>query len=184
MIQVITGIATPVGEVFGENNGGSIGGITYDADSQILYGLERRSRSLVMISLVTAQPTLVGETHSAAEFGGKLMRTIGLVPPTDIDSDGVTDEVDACQESDLTPTVVVEGCDSGVDNVLFDDGCSLADLVYDALAIGSEEALEDLLDDLEDQHHLTDDESEAVEDCTENRKDDDKDDDKDGDKDD
>ena len=134
-----------------------------------------------MISLVTAQPTLVGETHSAAEFGGKLMRTIGLVPPTDIDSDGVTDEVDACQESDLTPTVVVEGCDSGVDNVLFDDGCSLADLVYDALAIGSEEAL---LDDLEDQHHLTDDESEAVEDCTENRKDDDKDDDKDGDKDD
>ena len=61
----------------------------------------------------------------------QMMRTIGLVPPTDIDSDGVTDEVDACQESDLTPTVVVEGCDSGVDNVLFDDGCSLADLVYD-----------------------------------------------------
>lgn len=48
---------------------------------------------------------------------------------SDDDSDGVVDVEDACRISDLSPTVVVAGCDSGVTNTLFADGCTIADRV-------------------------------------------------------
>lgn len=48
---------------------------------------------------------------------------------TDIDLDGVHDEIDQCQHSDTRPTVVIDGCDSGVPNRLLPSGCSIADLI-------------------------------------------------------
>lgn len=45
----------------------------------------------------------------------------------DSDGDGVPDESDACVDSDLSPTVVIGGCDSGVENVLLAEGCTIAD---------------------------------------------------------
>ena len=52
---------------------------------------------------------------------------------SDVDSDGVTDDVDACPDSDLTSnlegTVAIEECDSGVDNVMIEDGCTISDLI-------------------------------------------------------
>jgi len=47
----------------------------------------------------------------------------------DSDGDGVADVEDACPASDLSPTVVIDGCDSGVGNPLFPDGCTISDLV-------------------------------------------------------
>jgi hypothetical protein len=47
----------------------------------------------------------------------------------DTDGDGVPDPDDACPNSDLAKTVVIDGCDSGVDNHLFDDGCTMADRI-------------------------------------------------------
>lgn len=47
----------------------------------------------------------------------------------DADGDGVPDDVDACFDSDLSQTVVIDGCDSSVANMLFDDGCTIADLI-------------------------------------------------------
>ena len=47
----------------------------------------------------------------------------------DTDDDGVPDDEDACPDSDLSPTVVIDGCDSGVANHLFDDGCTISDLI-------------------------------------------------------
>lgn len=47
----------------------------------------------------------------------------------DSDCDGIPDTEDACLDSDLGPTVVIDDCDSEVDNELLDNGCTVADLV-------------------------------------------------------
>ena len=94
--------------------------------------------------------------------------------PSDSDGDGVLDDQDACPNSAPSPTVVINGCDSGVENKLLDDGCTIADLVQGALATGDDDDdLEDLLEDLEDQDILTEDEAEAIEDCEEDDEEDD-----------
>ena len=69
--------------------------------------------------------------------------------------------------------MVVNDCDSGVENVVLPSGSSLADLVTDAFNAGSEDAVEDLVEDLEDDGILSEDEAEAIEDCAEDDDDDD-----------
>lgn len=49
----------------------------------------------------------------------------------DEDGDGIPDEEDECLGSNLSETIVIDGCDTGVLNQLLEDGCSLADLVSD-----------------------------------------------------
>ncbi len=51
------------------------------------------------------------------------------VPVQDSDGDGIPDDEDACPESILTATIIIDGCDSGVGNLLFEDGCTMADLI-------------------------------------------------------
>ena len=53
---------------------------------------------------------------------------------SDTDGDGVPDSQDLCPNSDLNPTVVIDGCDSGVANQLDADGCTLADLIQEIAA--------------------------------------------------
>jgi hypothetical protein len=50
------------------------------------------------------------------------------VPPDDADGDGIPDREDACPHSDLSATVAVQGCDTGVTNPLLPSGCTIADL--------------------------------------------------------
>lgn len=59
----------------------------------------------------------------------------------DSDGDGFTDDEDACINSDLSPTVVVNGKDSGVANTLLADGCTISDLIS-AAAAGSSSSKE------------------------------------------
>lgn len=59
-------------------------------------------------------------TYDNLQFGS------GII---DTDGDGIPDDDDACPNSDLTLTVVIDGCDSGVDNSLGADGCTISDLV-------------------------------------------------------
>ena len=47
----------------------------------------------------------------------------------DEDGDGVPDDFDFCPNSILTETVIIGGIDSGVANPVFEDGCTIADLV-------------------------------------------------------
>jgi hypothetical protein len=47
----------------------------------------------------------------------------------DLDGDGVLE--DACPASDLSDTVVIDGCDSGVANPVFPSGCTMNDLMTD-----------------------------------------------------
>lgn len=57
-----------------------------------------------------------------------------LDPDNDGDGDGVCGDEDNCDNSDLSPTVVIDGCDSGVVNILFDDGCTISDLIAECAA--------------------------------------------------
>jgi hypothetical protein len=84
---------------------------------------------------------------------------------TDTDGDGILDDADACPASDLRAMVILDGCTSGVENLFFEDGCSLADLVQDALASSGEAALADLLAGLQEEGVLTAEESEALVEC-------------------
>jgi hypothetical protein len=49
--------------------------------------------------------------------------------PSDADGDGILDDEDNCPNSDLKETVVIDGCNSGVSNILFDDGCTMSDFI-------------------------------------------------------
>jgi probable HAF family extracellular repeat protein len=52
----------------------------------------------------------------------------------DFDGDGIPDDEDTCPDSDLESTVIMDECDSGVENTLFDDGCTIADLILELAA--------------------------------------------------
>jgi hypothetical protein len=57
----------------------------------------------------------------------ELLRDVGWF--ADADLDGVADDVDCSPNSDLSPTIVIDGCDSGVPNILFSNGCTISDLI-------------------------------------------------------
>jgi parallel beta-helix repeat protein len=52
----------------------------------------------------------------------------------DSDGDGIPDAEDDCPTSDLSGTVVINGCDSGVTNTLFSDGCTISDKIAELAA--------------------------------------------------
>jgi PKD repeat protein len=53
---------------------------------------------------------------------------------SDSDGDGITDDIDVCPNSNLLPTITINGCDAGIENRLFADGCTMADLIADCYA--------------------------------------------------
>lgn len=53
-----------------------------------------------------------------------------IADSVDSDSDGIPDDEDECPNSDLNETVIIDGCDSEVENVIFDDGCTISDLIW------------------------------------------------------
>lgn len=57
----------------------------------------------------------------------ELLRDVGWFP--DADLDGLADGFDCEPNSNLAPTVVIGGCNSGVPNTLFTSGCTISDLI-------------------------------------------------------
>ncbi len=47
----------------------------------------------------------------------------------DTDGDGISDAEDNCPESILTETIIIDSCNSGVLNVIFEGGCTMSDLI-------------------------------------------------------
>lgn len=47
----------------------------------------------------------------------------------DSDGDGVADADDSCQDSDMSETVKIGECETGVSNEMIDDGCNITDLI-------------------------------------------------------
>jgi hypothetical protein len=79
------------------------------------YGFYSLARDLVG-NVEDKEPTVEAET----------VVTLG---PDDRDGDGIPDDVDACPDSILTETVVIDQCDSGVPNTVMGDGCTISDRI-------------------------------------------------------
>ena len=77
------------------------------------------------------EPAINGDlTHNVKapdDLTLELLRDVGWFP--DADLDGLPDNFDCEPHSNLAPTVVIDGCDSGVTNFLFTSGCTLSDLI-------------------------------------------------------
>ena len=52
----------------------------------------------------------------------------------DSDGDGIRDDQDACPDSDSSETLIIGGCDTGVENFFFEDGCTLSDVIAELQA--------------------------------------------------
>jgi len=71
-------------------------------------------------------------TYSCEVVGEEGVCQATPIAPSDSDGDGVPDDEDECSDSDLSPTVVIDGCDSGVPNsfnILGTNGCTISDLI-------------------------------------------------------
>jgi hypothetical protein len=53
----------------------------------------------------------------------------GKCKAPDTDGDGIIDTEDSCPSSNLSATVVIDGCDSHVLNTLFPNGCTISDSI-------------------------------------------------------
>jgi hypothetical protein len=76
-------------------------------------------------------PVTENSDQSDADGDGK-----GDVCDPDDDGDGILDENDACLESNIEATIIIDGCDSGVENQIFNDGCTMSDII-NKCAIGA-----------------------------------------------
>lgn len=64
------------------------------------------------------------EPNPASDHDG-----VVLFVMSDHDGDGYPDDDDDCPTGDASPTVVLDGCDSGAPNIAFEGGCTLADQI-------------------------------------------------------
>ncbi len=81
-------------------------------------------RNLLMEPAIN--PDLTHKVKAPDDLTFELFRDIGWTFP-DADGDGVADDEDCNPNSDLSPTVVIGGYDSGVANTLFPNGCTISD---------------------------------------------------------
>jgi len=94
-----------------------------------------------------------------------LLRDIGWF--ADKDLDGLADERDACPTSNLAPTIVVGGINTGVANAMFTNGCTVNDTIAQ-IAAGAKthggfvSGLAHLLDSLVAQGTITDAEKDRI----------------------
>lgn len=91
------------------------------------------SGAIITVAVVCGELLTLRVGGWGGDFGtGTLVLTCDGSPcpgPGDSDDDGVPDDEDACPDSILTATIVIDGCDSGVANLLFEDGCTMADMI-------------------------------------------------------
>lgn len=85
--------------------------------------------SLGAVCTITEAPpgTFTAECTASVDH----FTSFALIGPLDTDGDGIPDDFptgsDECDESDLSETVIIDGCDSGVENALFENGCTISD---------------------------------------------------------
>ncbi len=103
--------------------------------------LGNEESAVVSVSMVVPEATLrefdtltvFARSTSDADIGNSAL--VGLpIGVADGDGDGIPDDTDVCPSSNLTPTVVIGGCDSGVANQLQSSGCSFSDRIGEIAA--------------------------------------------------
>lgn len=90
---------------------------------------------LAVGSSIEARDVLDGSLKRTYPFDGDVNSfEVLTIAPIDADSDGVPDSEDDCAGSDLNETIVIGECETGITNELFEDGCSVLDLIGECLA--------------------------------------------------
>jgi hypothetical protein len=88
-------------------------------------------RNLLMEPAINAD--LTHNVKAPDDLTLELFRDVGWFP--DADLDGVADGTDCEPNSNLAATVVIDGCNSGVTNTLFSNGCTINDLIAHIAAV-------------------------------------------------
>jgi hypothetical protein len=118
------------------------------------------------------EPAINGDlTHNVKapdDLTLELLRDVGWF--ADADLDGVADGVDCEANSDMSATVSVGGCDSGVPNTLFSTGCTVSDLIRHIAASSSNHGnfvsgVADLTNNLKAQGLITGAQKAAIQRC-------------------
>ena len=86
------------------------------------------------LSSFTGQSFFLGFGTGAVIANLTSLQAAPLGGGNDADGDGIPDDEDECPNSNLSPTVVIAGCDSGVANTLLETGCTVSDLIAEATA--------------------------------------------------
>lgn len=89
---------------------------------------------------IVQQPNSDNDHTLVIEFDDNIFagpRYYGILISPDSDSDGIGDPMDECHGSDLDDTVVIDGCDTGVENDLFGTGCTLSDLIGECAEVAN-----------------------------------------------
>jgi hypothetical protein len=92
------------------------------------------SRNLLMEPSINSDLTHFLKAPHDLTF--ELLRDLGWTFP-DADGDGIADDEDCNPNSNMSPTIVIGGNNSGVPNRLFNNGCTMADLIARAAAAAS-----------------------------------------------
>jgi hypothetical protein len=88
------------------------------------------SRNLLMEPAIN--PDLTHSVKAPQDLTLELLRDVGWFP--DADLEGLADDLDQCPSSNLEDTVSIGGVNTGVANTLFDNGCTISDLIGNAAA--------------------------------------------------
>ncbi|RKZ44248.1 MAG: hypothetical protein DRR16_20960 [Candidatus Parabeggiatoa sp. nov. 3] len=73
--------------------------------------------------------TIFVQDVNIATVRNSAMVSLKVEGDNDSDDDGIPDDEDECEESNLESTIIIDECDSNVENTLFANGCSISDLV-------------------------------------------------------
>jgi hypothetical protein len=84
----------------------------------------------------------------------------------DADGDGIPDASDACESSNLSATVVVNGCDSGVPNTVLSNGCTISDSLVACAADQFVSCVSHVTNDLKNAGTITGQQKGAIQSCT------------------
>jgi hypothetical protein len=95
---------------------------------------ELRSLTLVAPAQATTHPVLVFRPIASGSAYPGLDNVALCASPNDDDADGIPNDEDDCPNSHLNGTVIIDGCDSGVPNVLQPSGCTISDLIAECAA--------------------------------------------------
>jgi hypothetical protein len=127
-------------------NGAGVEGTSGAPDNYAsTYNIAQQSQNLVFAG---GNPNVDGtynyELYAVAKGagpGGARLASVGITVVVglggavcDSDGDGVPDGSDACPNSNLSPTVVIDGCNTGVPNTLFANGCTISDEIAECAA--------------------------------------------------
>ena len=82
-------------------------------------------RNLLMEPAIN--PDLTHSVKAPEDLTLELLRDVGWF--ADADLDGKADELDCDATSDTSATVVIDGKNTGVPNVMFTSGCTISDLI-------------------------------------------------------